>query len=403
MPAVSTCSPASVRSTTSPAQHEDEFLFMRVPVAHRGFLAGRQRGVVDADLREAQRIAERALLARQDARTIRLRITGTGARRERHGIERGFLQSSCALTLCKTACKCSGMPQMFDDVGEIVEEALRRVGKRVVLALPLGIGKPNLIANEFFRRARADATLDLTIFTALSACASPPGSSDLEKALHRAAGGAHLRQLPGARLPRRRCAAATCRRTCASSSSSSSRARCSTPRTRSRTTCRPTTRTSRASCWHRGVNVIAHVVAKRVVGGITEISLGSNPDVTVDLLPEVAKLRAAGQPVVMLGQVHREMPFMLGAANVGADTFDLLLDHSRYDYDLFAPPNPVAVHGGSRHRPARERAGARRRHAADRHRRARRLHRLFAAAAPPAERSLAARARRRRHRAQRAR
>jgi len=44
------------------------------------------------------------------------------------------------------------MPQMFDDVGEIVEEALRRVGKRVVLALPLGIGKPNLIANEFFRR-----------------------------------------------------------------------------------------------------------------------------------------------------------------------------------------------------------------------------------------------------------
>ena len=31
---------------------------------------------------------------------------------------------------------------------------------------------------------------------------------------------------------------------------------------------------------------------------------------------------------------------MLGAANVGADAFDLLLDHSRYDYDLFAPPNP---------------------------------------------------------------
>jgi acyl-CoA hydrolase len=39
--------------------------------------------------------------------------------------------------------------------------------------------------------------------------------------------------------------------------------------------------------------------------------------------------------------VHREMPFMLGAANVGAESFDLLLDHSRYDYDLFAPPNPA--------------------------------------------------------------
>src|ERR1041384_3902649 len=72
------------------------------------------------------------------------------------------------------------MPQMFDDVGEIVDEALRRVGRKVVLALPLGIGKPNLIANEFFRRARADARLDLTIFTALS-LRKPTGASDLER------------------------------------------------------------------------------------------------------------------------------------------------------------------------------------------------------------------------------
>src|SRR5687768_5336964 len=72
------------------------------------------------------------------------------------------------------------MAQMFDDVGEIVEEALRRVGKRVVMALPLGIGKPNLIANEFFRRARADRGIDLTIFTALS-LRKPTGSGDLEK------------------------------------------------------------------------------------------------------------------------------------------------------------------------------------------------------------------------------
>ena len=47
--------------------------------------------------------------------------------------------------------------------------------------------------------------------------------------------------------------------------------------------------------------------------------LAAYPDVTIDLLPELTKLRAAGHPIVMLGQVHREMPFMLGAANVGAD------------------------------------------------------------------------------------
>src|SRR3954463_2769644 len=72
------------------------------------------------------------------------------------------------------------MPQLFDDVGEIVEETLRRVGKKVVIALPLAIGKPNLVANEFFRRARADRSLDLTIFTALS-LRKPRGGSELEK------------------------------------------------------------------------------------------------------------------------------------------------------------------------------------------------------------------------------
>jgi acyl-CoA hydrolase len=231
------------------------------------------------------------------------------------------------------------MPQLFDDVGEIVEEALRRVGRKVVLALPLGIGKPNLIANEFFRRARADASLDLTIVTALS-LRKPVGGSDLERrfveplaarifgnypeldylqAVRAGTMPANARVIefffePGSLL--------------------------GSAHAQSHYLSANYTQVAR-ELLERGVNVIAHVVAKRSVGGLTEISLGSNPDVTIDLLPDVARLRAAGRPVVMIGQVHREMPFMLGAANVGAEAFDLLLDHSRYDYDLFAPPNPA--------------------------------------------------------------
>jgi acyl-CoA hydrolase len=230
------------------------------------------------------------------------------------------------------------MPQMFDDVGEIVEEALRRVGRQVVLALPLGIGKPNLIANEFFRRARADSSLDLTIFTALS-LHKPTGNTDLERrflgplaerlfgnypeldyleAVRANAMPANIRVIefffePGSLLD--------------------------SPEAQSNYLCANYTHVAR-ELLARGVNVIAHVVARRSVGGTTEISLGSNPDITIDLLPDLERLRAAGKPVVLLGQVHREMPFMLGDANVPADTFDLLLDHSRYDHDLFAPPNP---------------------------------------------------------------
>ena len=37
----------------------------------------------------------------------------------------------------------SCMPEILDDVGNCVDAVLRRIGPRIVLALPLGIGKPN--------------------------------------------------------------------------------------------------------------------------------------------------------------------------------------------------------------------------------------------------------------------
>src|SRR3954468_19179032 len=187
------------------------------------------------------------------------------------------------------------MPQLFDDVGEIGHEALRRVGKKIVLALPLGIGKPNLIANEFFRRARADGSLDLTIFTALS-LRKPRGTSDLEKrfidplatrvfgnypdldyleAMRHDAMPPNARVIefffePGALL--------------------------NSAHAQANYLSANYTHVAR-ELWHRGVNVIAHVVARRMTGGAMEISLGSNPDVTIDLLPEVARLRASGKPL----------------------------------------------------------------------------------------------------------
>ena len=51
---------------------------------------------------------------------------------------------------------------------------------RAVLGLPLGIGKPAAIANEFLRRAARDPSLQLTIITALS-LRKPPAASDLER------------------------------------------------------------------------------------------------------------------------------------------------------------------------------------------------------------------------------
>src|SRR5690606_28536419 len=80
-------------------------------------------------------------------------------------------------------------------------------------------------------------------------------------------------------------------------------------------------------------------VAKRGSGGELQLSFGSNPDVIVDLLPEIDAARAAGRELVLIGAVHPRMPFMFGAACVSPERFDFLIDHPGYDYELFGPPN----------------------------------------------------------------
>jgi acyl-CoA hydrolase len=229
------------------------------------------------------------------------------------------------------------MPRIFDDVAECVESTLSRVGPHIILALPLGIGKPNPLANEFYRRARRDPSITLKIFTALSLRA-PHWRGELERRfleplVTRLFGDTvpldyvadlHHGDVPnnvqiveffldaGALL----------------NVAHSQRHYVSTNYTH-------VARDVAA----RGVNVVGQLVGKRSVDGHAEYSLGSNPDVTLDLLKILAPQRRQGREVVVIGEVNRQMPFMLGPAAVGPETFDFLIEHPRYDYDLFAPPN----------------------------------------------------------------
>jgi len=229
------------------------------------------------------------------------------------------------------------MPRIFDDVAECVEATLSRVGPDIVLALPLGIGKPNPLANEFYRRARRDAALTLKIFTALSLHA-PQWKGELERRfleplVARLFGGCvpldYVTDLHGAGVPDNvQIVEFFLDPGALLNVSHSQRHYVSTNYTQ-------VARNVAA----QGVNVIAQLVAKRSVDGHAEYSLGSNPDVTVDLLEHLAPQRRLGRDVVVIGEVNRQMPFMYGPAAVSADTFDSLIEHPRYDYDLFAPPN----------------------------------------------------------------
>ena len=77
------------------------------------------------------------------------------------------------------------------------------------------------------------------------------------------------------------------------------------------------------------------------------------------------------------------MPFMFGDAEVPASTFDFVVDDPRGYHDLVGAAEPADPDRGARHCARGEPADPRRRHGADRHRRARRRDRARADAAPP--------------------
>src|SRR5512138_1093719 len=209
-------------------------------------------------------------------------------------------------------------PAKFTNLEDCVEATLQRVGKHVVMGLPVAVGKPNALANEFVRRAVEDPTIELTIVTALSLRA-PRWRSELERRLieplakrvfgdyveleyvrlieeHRLPSNIHVLEFylePGAWL--------------------------ANEHLQQHYLSANYTHVAREGL-RRGLNVLAQYVAapsdSNAPPGV--LSLGSNPDLTADLLPQIAAMRARGTPFALIGQIHPEMPFMYGDALLSA-------------------------------------------------------------------------------------
>lgn len=224
-------------------------------------------------------------------------------------------------------------PIAFDDPQRIADEIIARVGKTIVLALPLGLGKANHVANALFARAAADPSLDLRIFTALT-LERPRPRSDLERrfvaplAERLFAGYPELayavalnegRLPPNVKVDEFFFAAGT---------------RLGIAAAQQGYICANYTHALRYVL-ERGVNVIAQLVAKRGRGGGTRFSLSCNPDLTLDLLACRARKEC---DVLFVGQVNSELPFMPGEAEIAAGEIDLMLESAATDFALLAPP-----------------------------------------------------------------
>ena len=71
-------------------------------------------------------------------------------------------------------------PVQHGDPEALADSIIAPVGKSIVLALPLGLGKANHVVNALYDRAAADPSISLRIFTALT-LETPRGGSALER------------------------------------------------------------------------------------------------------------------------------------------------------------------------------------------------------------------------------
>jgi acyl-CoA hydrolase len=226
------------------------------------------------------------------------------------------------------------------DVKELVDQVIASVGREITLGLPLGLGKPHRFVNALYERACQDKSIRLHIVTALSLLA-PGGSSSLEKRFM----GPFAERLYG-RIPELAYARDVARHKLPENVSVSEfffKAGSYLHHTGQQRNyiCTNYTHAVR-DLLSLGVNVVAQMVAPAPEGKETEqgrVSLSCNPDLTLDLVPLVREqARDRAEPVVIVGETNRYLPYMANHAAVPEDTFDFLLEQPDTDYPLFSAP-----------------------------------------------------------------
>lgn len=231
------------------------------------------------------------------------------------------------------------MAQYFDSPDRLAEHVIAAVGNNVVLGLPVGLGKAARVANALYEYAVGDRSVSLTIFTALT-LEVPAPRSDLERrfldplaarlwkdwpALRYAEDLAEERLPPNVRVHEFYFRPGS--------------------RLRNSVAQQSYTSLNYTQVAHEllrlGVNVIGQLVASDAGG---RFSLGSNPEVTLDLLPELERRRAAGRPFVLVAEVNPEMPYMYGDAELEEARIDFVLSCDDSTYPLFGLPRRAVSH-----------------------------------------------------------
>ncbi|MDR3389814.1 MAG: acetyl-CoA hydrolase/transferase C-terminal domain-containing protein [Rudaea sp.] len=232
------------------------------------------------------------------------------------------------------------MPEFVTTIETCVGRILAHAGVDIRVAMPLGLGKPNLLFNALYRRVAADCGSRLTLYTALS-LARPHAKSALEKRFLDPFLTRHFGDYPDLEYVAAQHANALPPNIRVHEFYLQSGAMLGVAQSQRDYISMNYTHVARDVVGAR-INVILQLIAVRSEAGERCYSLACNPDVTADLLDRIA---AAGAPrPLVVGVVHADLPFIGNEAEVAAEFFDVVLDDPACRQPLFAlPREPVDV------------------------------------------------------------
>ncbi|MFY7866490.1 acetyl-CoA hydrolase/transferase C-terminal domain-containing protein [Roseateles sp.] len=226
-------------------------------------------------------------------------------------------------------------PITTDRLEHAVDLILQRVRGDIVMAIPLGIGKPNPLVNALYRRIASQPERRLKIFTALS-LEKPKGASELEahflaplveRVFDDYPDMDYVSALRGGTLPPNIEVHEFFMKTGDYLGNDLAQ---------QGFVCTNYSFAVRDMMSH-GVNLLMQAVAARQAPDDSQqLSLSCNPDLSFDLLE---RMQAQGRPILAVAMVNRQLPFMPGHAVVPEGVFDLVVDGPGCSHTLFAPPN----------------------------------------------------------------
>jgi acyl-CoA hydrolase len=229
------------------------------------------------------------------------------------------------------------MANIEENIEQAVERALLVTGKEIRLAMPLGIGKPNVFANALYRKVKKNHSLHLDIFTALSLL-KPQAAGELERRFLEPLTARLFDNYPDLEYALDMKNRALPDNVRVHEFFLKSGDWLGNSHAQQHYISSNYTHIARDMATHEP-NILAQAVAARKINGQLRLSLSCNPDVTLDLAKSMREQRTAGKKNILIGIINNELPFMPGSAEVPDDFFDLVVNDPAGTHTLFCTPN----------------------------------------------------------------